>query len=129
MKSSKPRSPPPTPRAAVLRVLSRRDDLLQCNDIPFFDLTHGRVIVVGTGKVGAPMSQAIEEVLGDKSTVGAVSVKYGHLAPTRIVQLHEAGHPLPDENGVRATQALVSLLQDLTPDDLVICLSPVAALR
>src|SRR5436853_1348666 len=110
------------PRAAVLRVLARSDEQLLIHNVPFFDLTHGKVIVVGTGKAGAPMAQAVEEVLGERLSVGAVSVKYGHLAPTRTVQVHEAGHPLPDENGVRANRTLVSLLEHVTADDLVICL-------
>jgi hydroxypyruvate reductase len=61
-------------------------------------------------------------VLGDRLSAGAVSLKYGYGAPTEKVKIYEAGHPLPDENGVQATRAIVDLLQSLRPDDLVLCL-------
>lgn len=110
------------PRAAVLRALHREGDELWVNDIRIASLARGRVIVVGVGKAGAPMAQAVEEVLGDEIAAGAVTVKYDHLAPTRKIRLLQAGHPLPDENGGRATREMVQLVQGLSADDLVICL-------
>lgn len=110
------------PRAAVERVLTRRGDHLLLNGQPIFDFTRGRVKVVGAGKAGAPMAQALDDILGLDTQVGAVTVKYGHLAPTRTIHVHEAGHPLPDANTLRATQSLVTLLQDLGANDLVLCL-------
>lgn len=110
------------PRAAILRVLARDGDTLLLDGKPIADVARGRVIVVGMGKAGAPMAQAVEQVVGDEIYAGAVTVKYGHLAPTRKIKIVEAGHPLPDENGVRATQEIVNLLRDLAADDLVICL-------
>lgn len=109
------------PRAAILRVLARKDHMLLLNEKPFNDLTRGRIIVVGMGKAGAPMAQALEEIVGTEIDAGAVTVKYGHLAPTQKIKINQAGHPLPDENGVRATQEIVNLLRDLSADDLVIC--------
>lgn len=110
------------PRAAVERVLMRRDDRLLLNGLPIFDLARGTLRVVGAGKAGAPMAQALDHILGLDHPVGAVTVKYGHLAPTRTIELYEAGHPLPDANTLRATSALVSLLNGLTENDLVLCL-------
>lgn len=109
------------PRAAVLRVLQRDGNLLQLNGEPFADVTRGRVIVVGMGKAGAPMAQATEELVGDEIDAGAVTVKYGHVLPTQKIRINEAGHPLPDENGVRATREIVSLVRGLAADDLVLC--------
>ena len=45
------------------------------------------------------------------------TVKYEHVVPTKIVKMYEAGHPLPDANGVRGTQALVELLGGVKPED------------
>ena len=56
-----------------------------------------RVFVLGAGKAGAPMTQAVEEVLGDHITGGLVVVKEGHGGPTQHVELVEAGHPVPTE--------------------------------
>lgn len=83
---------------------------------------HGRVLVVGAGKAGAPMAQAIEDILGDRVTAGVVVVKTGHTVPLRRIRLREAGHPLPDNSGVAAAEEILALLSGLEPDDLVICL-------
>lgn len=81
-----------------------------------------RVIVVGGGKAGASMAGAVEELLGDRITAGIVNVKYGYTAPTQWIEVHEAGHPVPDQAGIDGTRAMVDLLRDMTPDDLVLCL-------
>src|SRR2546423_27390 len=91
------------PRAAMERVLSRQGNRLLLNGSPIFDFTRGTIRVVGAGKAGAPMAQAVEEIVKAKDYIGAVTVKYGHLAPTRTIEVYEAGHPLPDENTLRAT--------------------------
>ncbi|MGB8645366.1 MAG: glycerate kinase [Anaerolineae bacterium] len=109
------------PRAAVLRTLKREGDTLTIAG-QAFDISRGRVLVIGAGKADAPMAQAVEDVLGDRIHAGAVTVKYGYTAPTGRIKLSEAGHPLPDENGRRATRAALDLLSGLTADDLVLCL-------
>jgi hydroxypyruvate reductase len=110
------------PFAAVSRLLGRYGRALVVNGKPAHELGRGRAIVAGAGKAGAPMAQAVEAVLGDALDAGAVVVKYGHVAPTRRVKVLEAGHPLPDENGIRATRELKALLEGLAEDDLVLCL-------
>lgn len=80
------------------------------------------VYVVGAGKAGAMMAGAMESILGDRLTGGAVNVKYGHTAPLTYVELIEAGHPIPDAAGVEGTERIVELLERLGEDDLVFCL-------
>ena len=82
----------------------------------------GRVLVVGAGKAGAPMAAAVEGILGDRIERGIVVVKYGHIAPTDRVTILEAGHPIPDQPGVKASGFIKSLLDETTTGDLVICL-------
>lgn len=86
-----------------------------------FPLT-GRVIVIGTGKAAARMAQVVEELLGDRVSRGLVVTKYGHGLPLKRVNLVEAGHPIPDAQGVQAVQQMRGLLKGLTADDLVLCL-------
>jgi glycerate 2-kinase len=81
-----------------------------------------RVFVVGAGKAAARMAQAVEGLLGGRLTAGVVSVKYGHAAPLGIVKVHEAGHPVPDEAGVRGAEAITGLLGGAGEKDLVFCL-------
>lgn len=107
------------PQLAIQRVLRREGDILYLNDTPLFDISHGRVFVVGTGKAGARMAQTVEQIVPVQA--GAVTVKYEHVAPTRGIRVYEAGHPLPDANGERGTQAIVGLLRAVRENDLVIC--------
>ncbi|MCU0353213.1 MAG: DUF4147 domain-containing protein [Cytophagales bacterium] len=84
--------------------------------------TVSNIYVVGAGKAAAPMAQAAEEILGNRLTEGAVVTKYGHSRPLRRVQTTEAGHPLPDANGLAGTQKITKILAKTQPDDLVLLL-------
>ena len=81
------------PGAAVRRHCRREDNKLYIGDREY-DLTgFERVFIVGAGKAGAPMALALEELLGDRVTGGALCVKYGHSEATRITRILEGGHP------------------------------------
>src|SRR5262245_20913220 len=82
----------------------------------------GRLVVIGTGKASAKMAQVVESLLGDQIAGGLVVTKYDHRLPLKKIRLNEAGHPLPDANGVRATQETRQLLKGLSADDTVLCL-------
>ncbi|HLH73528.1 MAG TPA: glycerate kinase [Chloroflexota bacterium] len=110
------------PAAAVRAHLRLTDSWLEV-DRQTYDLRRfSHIYVVGGGKATAPMAQAVESILGDRITAGVVSVKYGYTAPTRHIRIEQAGHPIPDERGVRATEQMLDLLRQAGPDDLVICL-------
>lgn len=110
------------PAAAIRRFVAREGDRLRVGDRLYDLRQYERIFVVGGGKAGAPMAQAIEEILGDRITAGLVNVKYGYTAPTRLIELNQAGHPIPDEKGVAGTQRMVELLKQAGERDLVICL-------
>lgn len=82
----------------------------------------GRLLVVGAGKASGAMAAAVEAALGDRIADGVVAVKDGYLAPTRRIRLIEAGHPVPDERGLRAAQEIRALAESAGPDDLVLVL-------
>lgn len=81
-----------------------------------------RIFVIGAGKAGAPMAQAIETMLGDRITDGVVVTKTDHGGPTKRVKLLEASHPVPDEIGVEAGQQILRIAQEAGENDLVITL-------
>lgn len=81
-----------------------------------------RVIVIGAGKAAAPMARAVEEILGDRLTGGLVSVKRGHTDELERVRLIEAGHPVPDEESVRAGREILELAQAGDSSTLVLTL-------
>src|SRR5262245_27260754 len=81
----------------------------------------GRTIVIGAGKAGGAMAQAVEENW-PAPLEGLVVTRYGHAAPSRRIEVVEASHPVPDAAGQQAARRILRLVQDLTPDDLVLCL-------
>ena len=80
------------------------------------------VYVVGGGKAGGKMAQAIEELLGKHVTAGVVNIPYGTSQKTNVIELNEASHPVPDEAGVAGTYRIMSIAEQAKEDDLVICL-------
>ena len=81
----------------------------------------GRTVVVGAGKSAAAMAKAVEDSWNGE-LAGLVVTRYGHTVETRTIEVVEAGHPVPDENGVRAARRILDMVTPLTEDDLVICL-------
>ncbi|MBN1829056.1 MAG: glycerate kinase [Deltaproteobacteria bacterium] len=82
----------------------------------------GRIFIVGAGKAAAPMTKALEELLGDALTGGVVTTKYGHGMPLDRVRLREAGHPVPDEEGLKGAREIMDLLSEAREGDLIFCL-------
>lgn len=81
-----------------------------------------RIIVIGAGKAAAPMARAVEDMLSDRITSGLVITKYGHAEQLNRIMVREAGHPLPDEAGLAASEELIDLVSDLDRETLVIML-------
>jgi glycerate 2-kinase len=115
------------PAMAVIRHLVREGDMLTIGDktLNLNQIKH--VWIVGAGKAGAPMAHAVVRLLGDKTIAGIVVVKEGYagnvqeLLPDRI-EILEAGHPIPDQRGVEATNKIKKLLEKTSKEDLVVCL-------
>ncbi|KQW42744.1 MULTISPECIES: glycerate kinase [unclassified Roseateles] len=86
----------------------------------------GRTLVLGAGKAGGAMAQALEAAWpADAPLSGLVITRYGHVPPgykPRRLAVVEAAHPVPDAAGQAATEKLLALTRGLTADDLVICL-------
>jgi hydroxypyruvate reductase len=110
------------PLYATCEVLHRAGDLLTVGEHRYDLARYRRVLVIGAGKAGAPMVQAVETVLGDRLAGGLVVVKTGHGAPTNQIALAEASHPRPDAAGVEAGRRILALAADAGADDLVIAL-------
>jgi hydroxypyruvate reductase len=51
-----------------------------------------------------------------------LNVKYGHTARLRRIELHECGHPVPDQRGVDGARRIARIAAGAGPDDLVLCL-------
>lgn len=83
----------------------------------------GRLILVAVGKAAWQMAHAAVHALEGRLTEGVVITKYEHCrGPIGRLAVYEAGHPIPDDNTYRATQAAIRAVSGLDPDDLVLFL-------
>ncbi|MEA4937250.1 MAG: glycerate kinase [Paludibacter sp.] len=80
------------------------------------------IYVIGAGKASALMASEMESILGKRITKGHIVVKYGHGCDLKFITITEAGHPLPDANGVAAAGQILEIAQSADERDLVICL-------
>jgi len=87
-------------------------------DLKQFD----HISLVGGGKATAPMAKAMEALLGDRIDKGLINVKYGFTEKLRVTRTVEASHPLPDENGVKGTEAIMDFLAKAGDKDLIVSL-------
>ena len=77
----------------------------------------GKVILVSAGKAAWQMAKAASDYLGDRIDKGVVITKYEHVkGPINNIECFEAGHPVPDENSFKATQAALDLVSGLTDE-------------
>jgi glycerate 2-kinase len=110
------------PYEATKRILRLSGEGLQVGDRNYHLGDFKRIVVIGAGKAGAPMTQAVEEILGDRIEEGMIVVKYGYTAPLKKVKLIEGGHPIPDEAGQHGAGELLKIVNGLGKEDLVFCL-------
>ena len=88
----------------------------------------GRTLVLGAGKAGGAMAQAVEALWpADAPLSGLVVTRYHHTPPRpaglpQRIEVVEASHPVPDAAGLAAAQRILQLTKGLTADDLVLCL-------
>lgn len=96
------------PKEAVVRALTDAD------------LT-GNVYIVAVGKAAYSMAKAASEYVSYKK--GIVITKYGHVkGELADIECYEAGHPVLDENSVKATEKVLEMVAGLTAEDTVLFL-------
>jgi glycerate-2-kinase len=110
------------PGNLIDRFVSIDGNTLQIENIQFDLSTIKNIYVVGAGKASAAMAKAIESILGSRITSGHIVTKYDHSVPLEFIGITEAGHPVPDENGINGTGQILSMVKRAEKDDLVICL-------
>jgi hydroxypyruvate reductase len=88
----------------------------------------GRTLVLGAGKAGGSMAQAVEALWPANAPLeGLVVTRYHHVPPRpeglkQRIEIVEASHPVPDAAGLAAAQRILAMAHGLTMDDLVLCL-------
>jgi glycerate 2-kinase len=88
----------------------------------------GRIICLAAGKGAAAMAAAAERhyldalELDPERLVGVATTRHGHGVPTRWIKVIEAGHPVPDEPGLKGAEESLQLAQGAGADDLLLVL-------
>jgi glycerate 2-kinase len=88
----------------------------------------GRLVILAGGKAAGSMAEIAERhYIGARADAaarlaGIAVTRHGYGRPTQIVEMVEAGHPVPDAAGVAATEKALALAAAATRDDLVLVL-------
>jgi hydroxypyruvate reductase len=88
----------------------------------------GRVICLAAGKAAGAMAAAAERHyldqlrLAPERLLGIATTRHGHGVPTRRIKMIEAGHPVPDEAGLKGAEQSLQLAADAGADDLLLVL-------
>jgi hydroxypyruvate reductase len=88
----------------------------------------GRTLVLGAGKAGGAMAQALEALWPAEAPLSGLVVTRYHHTPQRptglrqCIEVVEAAHPVPDAAGLAAAERIMALTHGLTKVDLVLCL-------
>jgi hydroxypyruvate reductase len=81
----------------------------------------GRLAVVGAGKASARMALAVESYYG-APLEGVIVTRYGHGEALKLLELVEAGHPVPDQSGYAAAGRILALAKSLGDGDRLLVL-------
>jgi glycerate 2-kinase len=89
---------------------------------------HGRLIVLAAGKAAGSMAEIAEQHYLDTLGLrpgrisGIAVTRHGYGRPTRVIEMIEAGHPVPDAAGIAATERTLALADEAAAGDLVLVL-------
>lgn len=109
------------PDILIPHFVSLENDVLKIENHRFQLAEIRNIYLTGAGKASALMAKAIENILGSRISSGHIVTKYGHAVPLKYAFVTEAGHPVPDENGVKGTESILSIVNKASKNDLVIC--------
>jgi glycerate-2-kinase len=110
------------PDNLIKRFISIEQYNLQIENFQFDLSTIANIYIVGVGKASAAMAKSIESIFGRRITEGHIITKYEHSVPLHFIGITEAGHPVPDENGIKGTELIMSIAKKAEKNDLMICL-------
>ncbi len=93
------------------------------NCLPEFlpEPSDAKTYVIGAGKAAAKMAQVFEDNYKGEYE-GMVITRYGFVAPTQKLEVVEASHPNPDQQGRVATKRILDIAHNAQEGDVIICL-------
>lgn len=89
-----------------------------------YNTARHRIFVIGGGKASGQMAEELEKIVGPANIVDGVVNCKSTGNKTEKIKLVKAGHPLPDEAGVRGVREMLAMKAryGIGKGDLVICL-------
>jgi glycerate-2-kinase len=81
-----------------------------------------RIYVIGAGKAVQCQALALEDLLGDRLTAGAITVKRGEGCHLQRIEVTEGAHPVPDEQSVAGAKRILEIARAAGERDLVFTL-------
>lgn len=88
----------------------------------------GRLILLAAGKAAGSMIETAERHYLEEKRVprerltGIAVARHGYGRPTKVIEMIEAGHPVPDEASLNSAARALALAQSATANDLVLVL-------
>jgi hydroxypyruvate reductase len=110
------------PSVLLPKFIQRKEKELRLGDQVFSRGSLNNIYVIGAGKASASMGSVAEELLGDLISEGIIVTKSGHELSLKKIRCIQAGHPIPDENGVLAGKEITRLAEKAGENDLIIAL-------
>lgn len=81
----------------------------------------GRLVVIGAGKASAHMAAAFEAAC-PYPVEGLVVTRHGSKVACDAIEIVESAHPVPDEGSFNASRRILTLVEELGEDDVVLAL-------
>ncbi|AFK19321.1 DUF4147 domain-containing protein [Haloferax mediterranei ATCC 33500] len=112
------------PERVVRESVSLDGDTLTVANVAYDLSAYDRILVVGGGKAGDGVADALEAILGERIDDGVVVTPHpddrGETSNRNRIERLPGDHPVPSARGVESTRHLVSLLLDLDERTLVL---------
>ncbi len=80
----------------------------------------GRLLVIGAGKASLGIARALEEILGERLTGGAIAVRCGQEGELDRIDVLAADHPLPSAASEAAARRLLEIADSAGERDIVL---------
>jgi len=106
---------------ATKKMVRIKNDSLIVGDLIYNLSELGDIYVVGGGKATFSIAKALDELLGEKIKRGVINVKKGEKRRLKHIKVVEAGHPIPDEMGLKGTKEIIDIAEGAKEGDLVFC--------
>jgi glycerate-2-kinase len=80
---------------------------------------YGEVVLIGLGKASLTIGVELEAILGDRLNRGILVANHQPRSLTKS-EVIVAGHPLPDENSLKAGEHVIRMIQSCSSDSLIL---------